>query len=67
MSIAGRLESMWTVLQNRGIDRDLILQNSLLAPATCNLMNPDKTVTVEKSFELLKSVSLYLKEKYLRN
>jgi hypothetical protein len=67
MSIAGRLESMWTVLQNRGIDGDLIIQNSLLAPATCNLMNPDKTVTVEKSFELLKSVSLYLKEKYLRN
>ena len=67
VSIAGRLESMWAVLQNRGIDRDLIIQNSLLAPATCNLMNPDKTVTVEKSFELLKSVSLYLKEKYLRN
>jgi len=67
VSIAGRLESMWAVLQNKGIDSDLILQNSLLAPATCNLMNPDKTVTVEKSFELLKSVSLYLKEKYLRN
>jgi hypothetical protein len=67
VSIADRLESMWTVLQNRGIDGDLILQNSLLAPATCNLLNPDKTVTVERSFELLNAVSLYLKEKYLRN
>ena len=67
VSIACRLESMWAVLQNRGIDRDLIIQNSLLAPATCNLLNPDKTVTVEKSFELLKSVSVYLKKKYLRN
>jgi len=67
MSIIGRLESMWLVLQKRRIDRDLIIQNSLIAPATCNLLNPDKTVTVEKSFELLKSVSGYLKEKYLRD
>jgi hypothetical protein len=64
-SIAGRIESMWRVLKGKGIDRDLILQNSLLAPATCNLMNPDKTATVEKSFELLNSVSGYLKEKFL--
>jgi hypothetical protein len=67
MSIAGRLESMWRVLEKKGIDRKLIIQNSLLAPATCNLLNPDKTVTVEKSFELLTSVSGYLKERYLRN
>jgi hypothetical protein len=67
MSIAGRLESMWTVLQNKGVDRGLIIQNSLLAPATCNLLNQDETVTVEKSFELLALVSVYLKEKYLRN
>jgi hypothetical protein len=65
MTIAGRLESMWTVLEEKGVDRELIIQNSLLAPATCNLMNPDKTVTVEKSFKLLTSVSCFLKEKYL--
>jgi len=65
MSIAGRLESMWTVLKRKGLDRELIVQNSLLAPATCNLLNPDKTVTVDKSFELLSSVSSYLKEKFL--
>jgi len=67
MSIAGRLESMWRVLEKKGIDRKLIIQNSLLAPATCNLLNQDKTVTVEKSFELLTSVSGYFKERYLRN
>ena len=67
MSIAGRIESMWAVLQDRAIDRDLIIQNSLLAPATCNLLNQDKTATVEKSFELLTLVSVYLKKKYLRN
>jgi hypothetical protein len=64
-SIAGRLESMWKVLEKKCVDRELIVQNSLLSPATCNLLNPDKTVTVEKSFELLASVSSYLKEKFL--
>jgi hypothetical protein len=65
MSIACRLESMWKVLESKGVDRELIVKNSLLAPATCNLLNPDKTVTVDKSFELLSSVSSYLKEKFL--
>ena len=65
MSIAGRLESMWKVLERKGADRELIVQNSLLAPATCNPLNADKTDTVDKSFELLSSVSSYLKEKFL--
>jgi hypothetical protein len=56
---------MWDVMEGKGIDRDRIAQNSLLAPATCNLLNHDKTVTVEKSFELLSSVSDYMKEKFL--
>jgi hypothetical protein len=64
-SIAGRLKSMWDVMEGKGIDRDRIAQNSILAPATCNLLNHDKTVTVEKSFELLSSVSDYMKEKFL--
>lgn len=65
MSLADNLESMWTVLEKRGIDRGLIIKNSLLAPATCNLLNPDKTITIDKSFELLRSLSSYLKEKFL--
>jgi hypothetical protein len=65
LTLAGRLESMWGVLERKGIDWKLIKQNSLLAPATCNLLNPDKTVTIDKSFELLTSVSCHLKEKYL--
>lgn len=65
LSIAERLESLWTVLEKKGIDRDLIVRDSLLAPATCNLLNPDKTVTVHKSFELLRAVSTHLKEKFL--
>ena len=64
-SIAGRLEGMWDVLVNKGIDMEIIIENSLLAPATCNLLNLDKTITVEKSFALLKELSLYLKNKYI--
>lgn len=64
MSLAHRMESMWIVLEKKGIDRELIVRNSLLAPATCNLINSDRTVTVEKSFALLQSVSAVLKEKY---
>lgn len=64
-TIAGRLEAMWSVLTEKGCDRSLVVRNSLIAPATCNLLNPDKTVTVERSFVLLNEVSDYLKGKYL--
>ncbi len=63
-SIASRLEDMWKVLERKGIDRERIVGQSLLAPATCNLLNPDKTTTVEKSFSLLNELSSYLKERY---
>jgi hypothetical protein len=65
-NLARRLEGMWSVLKKRGLDMGKIIQNSLLAPATCNLLNPDKTVTVEKSFELLNELSHYLKERYMQ-
>jgi len=65
-NLARRLEGMWGVLERRGLDMGTIIQNSLLAPATCNLLNPDKTVTVEKSFELLNELSYYLKERYVQ-
>ncbi|MEI6153775.1 MAG: hypothetical protein WCQ90_06795 [Deltaproteobacteria bacterium] len=63
-TISKRLETMWKVLEEKGLDMGLIVKNSLLAPATCNLLNPDKTVTVESSFRLLSELSKHLKEKY---
>jgi len=66
-SISGRLVNMWKALEKKGVDMRMIVENSLLAPATCNLLNPDKTATVENAFELLKAVSLHLRDKYLRN
>lgn len=66
-SISGRLVNMWRVLEKKGIDREMIIENSLLAPATCNLLNPDKTATVENAFKLLEAVSLHLRDRYLKN
>lgn len=61
----GRLESTRAVLEREGIDWELVTQNSLLASATSNLLNPDRAVTVDKSFEFLSSVSSCVKEKFL--
>jgi len=65
-SLAVRLENMWGMLRKKGLNMDKIIRSSMLAPATCNLMNPDKTITVEKSFALLNELSHYLKERYVQ-
>ena len=65
MTLAGRLESMWKPLIEKGIALDEMARKSMLAPATCNLLNADKTETVERSFRLLRRVSQHMKERYL--
>jgi hypothetical protein len=42
------------------VPRDVICRNSLIAPATCNLLNADKTTTVDNAFRLLREVSQYV-------
>jgi hypothetical protein len=42
-----------------------IAERSLLAPATCNLLNPDRTETVERAFRLLGELSERLRERYI--
>jgi hypothetical protein len=61
-SIITRLSAMWRALEKKGVSREAILQNSLVAPATCNLMNIDKTATVGSAFQLLREVSRSLRE-----
>ena len=63
-SLERRLLGMWNVLEAKGIDRAAIIRQSILAPATCNLMNPDKAETVEHAFGLLNELSLHMKERY---
>ena len=64
-SLIQRLEETWDVLAKKGIDKELLLGKSLLSPATCCLVNPDREKTVEKAFEAIKLISGELREKYL--
>ena len=48
-----------------GAEWSALARQSILAPATCNLLNPDKTQTVEHAFTLLNELSLHMKERYL--
>ena len=63
-SLIGRLEALWDYLAQRGMDRDQLLRQSLLAPATCCLVNPDRAETVERTFGLLREMSHALRWKY---
>ncbi len=65
MEMLGKqLEGIWGHLARKGIDLDLMLNQSLLSPATCCLVNPDKDKTVEKAFAMINELSQYLREKY---
>ncbi len=66
-SMIKRLEDIWSVLQRKGIDQAFLLSRSLLSPATCCLVNPDKEKTVEKAFEMIGALSKRLREKYRLN
>ncbi|MBW1991772.1 MAG: hypothetical protein JRI59_06590 [Deltaproteobacteria bacterium] len=58
------LEELWQALLAEGVDRDLLLTRSLLAPARCCLVNPDRTRTVTQAYGWLRELSLRLREKY---
>lgn len=63
-SLMSRLEVLWDTLAQKGIDRQRMIERSLLAPATCCLVNPDKTLTVEKAYQVLRELSARLRERY---
>ncbi|MEA1921399.1 MAG: hypothetical protein U9N63_01965 [Pseudomonadota bacterium] len=63
-SLIKLLESTWQGLYDEGLDRDLLLSRSLLSPATCCLINPDKQKTVNLAFASLIQLSETLRDKY---
>ncbi len=63
-TLIDRLEALWAALGAKGIDRDYLLARSLLSPATCCLVNPDKEKTVEKAFALATDISQRLRDRY---
>ncbi len=46
------------------ISREQLLAQSLLGPATCCLINPDREKTVARAYTWVKSLSRRLREKY---
>jgi hypothetical protein len=63
-SLIVKLEEVLKILGRNGIDIDQIITKSMLSPATCCLVNPDKEKTVEKAFRMINELSRILKEKY---
>jgi len=59
-----RLETVWAVLRDKGIDTQYLISRSMLSPATCCLVNPDREKTVEKAFALVREMSGVLRDKY---
>ncbi|MBM4284236.1 MAG: hypothetical protein FJ128_03150 [Deltaproteobacteria bacterium] len=58
------LEGFWDNLVEAGVDRDRLFAQSLLAPARCCLVNPDKAKTVTLAYAWLREMSFRLREKY---
>ncbi len=63
-SLEKLLENLWAQLTRRGIDLAYLLTRSMLSPATCCLVNPDREATVEKAFSMTKKLSERLRGKY---
>lgn len=63
-SLEKRLLDCWRILERNGVDRDLLLSQSLLSPATCCLVNHDGEVTVEKAFSEINALSRVLRERF---
>jgi hypothetical protein len=64
-SLIRRLEAVWQILWSRGVDREQMLAASLLSPATCCLVNPDKERTVERAFASVNQMAQMLRDKYI--
>jgi len=58
------LEDLWGTLGQAGIDREQLLAQSLLSPARCCLVNPDRAKTVTLAYAWLRELSRLLREQY---
>jgi hypothetical protein len=59
-----KLEGIWQHIGKNGLDIDHLISRSMLSPATCCLVNPDKGQTVENAFSMVNHLSKTLREKY---
>ena len=61
-SLVVMIQGLWETLGKRGVDLERLLAQSLISPATCCLVNPDREKTVEKAFTVVREVSARLKD-----
>ena len=66
-SLIERLETVWQTLWAKGVDRERMLAQSMLSPATCCLVNPDREKTVERAFGAVREMASVLRERHLKN
>jgi len=64
-TLSQRLEHVWGILASKGLNREQIVSQSMLSPATCCLINPDKERTVERAFATVQQMAEALRDKYL--
>ena len=60
-----KLEGIWQHLGKKGVDIEQLISQSMLSPATCCLVNPDKGKTVENAFSMVNHLARMLRDKYL--
>ena len=65
-SLKGKLEEVWDTLYNHGVDREMLIAQGLLSPATCCLVNPDGAETVDKAFNVVRQLSKVLRDEYVK-
>ncbi len=63
-SLIQRLENVWKTLWSNGVDREQLIARSMLSPATCCLINPDKVRTVERAFSAVNRMAEALRAEY---
>jgi len=63
-TLTDQLEKVWSILEQKGIDKEHLLSQSLISPATCCLVNPDGEKTVEKAFGVVQDLSRRLRKQY---
>lgn len=63
-NLFNRLEDLWNYLGTKGVAKETLLRQSILAPARCCLLNADGSKTVEHAFNLLNNLSKSIREHY---
>ncbi len=60
-ALAAELRGIWHILETHGVPPEALFSQALITPATCCLVNPDLTASVDAAFDLTREVSRLLR------